>query len=117
MLAESLYTGVDPSMQSATLQMAYKWAFSSKGTKSDNVALQAAQAEVGAVTYGVSNGPPPTISGSGSIKHVQGPTLPPQTDRILAREATEERAMVEQEYQRKCDKAEAWECIEDMVGP
>ncbi len=117
MLAESLYAGVDPSMQSATSQTAYKWAFASKGTKSDNVALQAARAEVGAATYGVSNGPPPTISGGGSVKRVQGPTLPPQTDRILAREAAEERATVEQEYQRKRDKAEARERVEDMVGP
>jgi len=48
---------------------------------------------------------------------VQGPTLPSQADHILAREAAEEQAAAEREYQRKRDKAEARERIEDMVGP
>jgi len=116
--AASLYAGVDPSKQSATSQTAYKWAFASKRTKADNDALQAARTEVGAATYGVDNGPPPTTSGGdGSVKRIQGPTLPPQADRILAREDAEERAAAEREYQRKRDKAETRERIEDMVGP
>ena len=115
--AESLYAGVDPSKQSATSQTAYKWAFASKRTKADDVALQAARTEVGAATYGVDNRPPPTTSRDGSVKRVQGPTLPPQVDRILAREDAEERAAAERDYQRKRDKAEARERIEDMVGP
>lgn len=48
---------------------------------------------------------------------MQGPSLPPQADRVLAREAAEERATAERDYQRKRDKAEARERIEDMVGP
>ncbi|KAF8506952.1 hypothetical protein F5888DRAFT_1603097 [Russula emetica] len=117
-LDTSLYAGVDPSKQSATSQTAYKWAFASKRTKADNDALQAARTEVGAATYGVDNGPPPTTSGGdGSVKRIQGPTLPPQADRILAREDAEERAAAEREYQRKRDKAETRERIEDMVGP
>ena len=48
---------------------------------------------------------------------MQGPTLPSQADHILAREAVEEQAAAEWEYQRKRDKAEARERIEDMVGP
>lgn len=48
---------------------------------------------------------------------MQGPTLPSQVDHILAREAAEEQAAAEREYQRKRDKAEAREHIEDMVGP
>jgi hypothetical protein len=114
---ESLYAGVDPSKQSATSQTAYKWAFASKRTKADDVALQAARTEVGAATYGVDNGPTPTTSGNGSAKRVQGPTMPPQADRILAREDAEEKAAAEREYQRKRDKAEARERVEDMVGP
>jgi hypothetical protein len=109
---------VDPSKQSATSQTAYKWAFASKRTKADNDALQVARTEVGAATYGVDNGPQPTTSGGdGSVKRIQGPTLPPQADRILAREDAEERAAAERGYQRKRDKAEARERIEDMVGP
>jgi hypothetical protein len=48
---------------------------------------------------------------------VQGPTLPSRADHILAREATEEQAAAERGYQRKRDKAEARERMEDMVGP
>ena len=108
---------MDPSKQSATSQTAYKWAFASKRTKADDDALQAARIQVGAATYGGDNRPPPTPSGVGSVKRVQGPTLPPHADRILAREDVEERASAEREYQRKRDKAEARERIEDMVGP
>ena len=107
---------MDPSRQTATSQTAYKWAFTSKRTKADDDALQAARAEVGAATYGASNGPSRT-PGDGSIKRVQGPTLPPQADRTLAREAAEEEATAEREYQRKRDKAEARDRVEDMVGP
>ena len=117
MPVESLYAGVDPSKQSATSQTAYKWSFASKRTKADDDALQAARTEVGAATYGVDNRPPPTTSGNGGVKRVQGPTLPPQADRILAREDAEERSAAERGYQRKRDKAEARERVEDMVGP
>jgi hypothetical protein len=106
---------VDPSRQSATSQTAYKWAFASKRTKVDEEALQTARSEVGAATYGIDRQPPK--SGEGSSKRVQGPALPPQGDRILAREAEEEKAAAEREYQRKRDKAEARDRVEDMVGP
>lgn len=107
---------MDPSKQTATSQTAYKWSFTSKRTKADNDALHAARAEVGAATYGVINGPS-TTTGNGSIKRVQGPMLPPQADRILAHEAAEEKAAAEREYQRKRDRAEARERVEDAVGP
>lgn len=113
---ESLYAGVDPSKQSATSQTAYKWAFASKRTRAESDALQAARVEVGAATYGVGGGPS-TTPGDDKGKRVQGPTLPPQADRILAREAAEEQAAAEREYQRKRDRAEARERVEDMVGP
>ena len=113
--AESLYAGVDPYKQSATSQTAYKWSFASKRTKAEDAALRTARAEVGVATYGVDSGP--SKSSDGRSKRVQGPALPPQGDRILAREAEEEKAAAEREYQRKRDKAEARDRIEDMVGP
>jgi len=115
MSVESLYAGVDPSKQSATSQTAYKWAFASNRTKAENDALHVTRAEVGAATYGADG--PSTTSGDDRSKRVQGPTLPSRADHILAREAAEEEAAAERVYQRKRDKAEARERIEDMVGP
>jgi len=114
-LDKSLYAGVDPSKQAATSQTAFKWGFASKRTKAEDEALRTARAEVGAATYGADNGPPKTSDGRS--KRVQGPALPPQGDRVLAREAEEEKATAEREYQRKRDRAEARDRIEDMVGP
>ena len=116
MFSESLYGGIDPSKQSATSQTAYKWSFASKRSRAEDEALHAARAEVGAATYRV-GGEPSSRSGDGGSKRVQGPSLPPQADRVLAREAAEERAAAERDYQRKRDKAEARDRIEDMVGP
>jgi len=117
-LNKSLYAGVDPSKQSATSQTAYKWDFASKRTKAENDALQVTRTEVGAATYGVGNADGPSMtSGDDRSKRVQGPTLPSRADHILAREAAEEQAAAERVYQRKRDKAEARERIEDMVGP
>ncbi len=113
MVSESLYAGIDPSKQSANSQTAYKWSFASKRTRAEDEAQQAARAEVGAATYRE----PSSRSGDGSNKRVQGPSLPPQADRVLAREAAEERAAAERGYQRKRDKAEARDRVEDMVGP
>lgn len=115
MFSESLYAGVDPSKQSATSQTAYKWSFASKRNRAEDEALHAARAEVGAATYRV-GGEPSSRSGGGN-KRVQGPSLPPQSDRVLAREAAEERATAERDFQRKRDRAEARDRVEDMVGP
>ncbi|KAI9445051.1 hypothetical protein H4582DRAFT_878454 [Lactarius indigo] len=115
-LDKSLYAGIDPSKQSATSQTAYKWSFASKRTKAEDEALQTARAEVGAATYRA-GGEPSSRSINGSNKRVQGPSLPPQADRVLAREAAEERDAAERNYQRKRDKAEARDRVEDMVGP
>ncbi|KAH9064071.1 hypothetical protein EDB87DRAFT_1368765 [Lactarius vividus] len=115
-LDKSLYAGIDPSKQSATSQTAYKWSFASKRTRAEDEALQAARAEVGAATYRA-GGEPSSRTGDGSNKRVQGPTLPPQADRVLAREAAEEQTAAERNYQRKRDKAEARDRVEDMVGP
>lgn len=115
-LDKSLYAGIDPSKQSATSQTAYKWTFASKRTRAEDEALQAARAEVGAATYRA-GGEPSSRTGDGSNKRVQGPSLPPQADRVLAREAAEEQAAAGRNYQRKRDKAEARDRVEDMVGP
>ncbi|KAH9175511.1 hypothetical protein EDB89DRAFT_1847644 [Lactarius sanguifluus] len=115
-LDKSLYAGIDPSKQSATSQTAYKWNFASKRTRAEDEALQAARAEVGAATYRA-GGEPSSRTGDGSNKRVQGPSLPPQADRVLARESAEEQAAAERNYQRKRDKAEARDRVEDMVGP
>jgi hypothetical protein len=115
-LDKSLYAGIDPSKQSAMSQTAYKWSFASKRSRAEDEALHAARAEVGAATYRVGD-EPSSRSGDGGNKRVQGPTLPPQADRVLAREAAEERAAAERDYQRKRDRAEARDRVEDMVGP
>ncbi|KAH9047557.1 hypothetical protein EDB84DRAFT_1557500 [Lactarius hengduanensis] len=115
-LDKSLYGGIDPSKQSATSQTAYKWSFASKRTRAEDEALQAARAEVGAATYRAGD-EPSSRTGDGSNKRVQGPSLPPQADRVLARETAEEQAAAERNYQRKRDKAEARDRVEDMVGP
>ncbi len=117
MFSESLYAGVDPSKQTANSQTAYKWSLS-KRTRAEDEALRAARTAVGAATYRVGDEPlPRTGDGDRSNRRVQGPSLPPQADRVLAREAAEESAAAEREYRRKRDKAEARERIEDMVGP
>jgi len=115
-LDKSLYAGIDPSKQSATSQTAYKWSFASRSNRAEDEALQAARAEVGLATYRV-GGEPSSRSGEGNNKRVQGPSLPPQADRVLAHEAAEERAAAERDYQRKRDRTEARERIEDVVGP
>jgi hypothetical protein len=48
---------------------------------------------------------------------VLGPTLPSESDVVLAREAAAEAEREQRDYKRKRDKLEAKERIEDMVGP
>ncbi|KAI0066566.1 hypothetical protein BV25DRAFT_1868232 [Artomyces pyxidatus] len=112
-LPKSLYAGVDPSSQPATSQTKYKWSFASNRSKVDNSALEAARAAVSAATYGASR----SSTGASGSGRVQGPTLPSSADRILAREAADEYSAAERSYQRKKERAEAKERVEDMVGP
>lgn len=46
-----------------------------------------------------------------------GPTLPSQSDLVLAREHESELQAAERSYKRKRDKAEDKERVEDLVGP
>lgn len=48
---------------------------------------------------------------------VRGPTLPTREDLILNREALEEDRFAERSHQRKRERAEVKESVEDIVGP
>lgn len=106
-----MYFGVET--QAASSQTGYKWSFASKVSKADTDAVRAAREEVGAATYQRSNVGSST-SGSGRL---QGPTLPSQSDLVLAREDEESQRQTERSHKRKRDQKEGKERIEDMVGP
>ncbi|KAI0095170.1 hypothetical protein BDY19DRAFT_880151 [Irpex rosettiformis] len=110
-LPKSLYFGIGT--QAASSQTGYKWSFASKASKADTDAVRAAREEVGVATHQRSNVGPST-SGSGRL---QGPTLPSQSDLVLAREDAESRNTFERELKRKRDRKEGKERVEDMVGP
>ncbi|KAI0931128.1 hypothetical protein AcW2_000080 [Taiwanofungus camphoratus] len=103
-----MYAGVNA--QSASSQTAYRWSFATKTSRADNEALRAARDEVGAATYNLTSG----LSGSA---RVQGPTLPSQSDLVLARETADEYRAADRDSKRKLEKREAKERIEEMVGP
>ena len=109
---ESLYFGVDKA-QAASSQTAYKWSFASKTSRIDNEALRVAREEIDSATYGRAQ---PSGSSSSSGR-VLGPTMPSASDRTLARETEAEHRAADRDYQRKRDRKEAKERIEDMVGP
>ncbi|KAF9550588.1 hypothetical protein CPC08DRAFT_647865 [Agrocybe pediades] len=135
-LPRTYYDGIDPGSIPATTNTSYKWSFASK-SRADEDALRAARAEVGAATYGKSSksssshrnrydeddegrSSRPSGSGSGSAggrRAMQGPAMPSAADLTLARELTREQRDEERAYQRKRDKLEAKERIEEMVGP
>ena len=103
--------------QAASSQTGYKWAFASKTSKADSDALRAAREEINAATYKrTHNGDgPPSASGSGG--RMQGPTLPSQSDLVMAREDAETERSRDRELKRKRDRKEEKERVEDMVGP
>jgi len=107
-LPKHLYSGVDAS--SASSQTAYRWSFASKTSGADTAALRAARDEVGAATHHRAS------AASGSSR-VHGPTFPTAADMTLAREATDEYKAAERDYQRKRERKEAKERVEDIVGP
>ncbi|KZT63941.1 hypothetical protein DAEQUDRAFT_753184 [Daedalea quercina L-15889] len=107
-LSKHLYSGVDA--PSASSQTGYRWSFASKTSSINSAALRAARDEVGAATQNRGSG----STGSG---RVQGPTLPTAADLTLARESADEHRAAEHDYQRKRERKEAKERLEDMVGP
>ncbi|RPD64713.1 hypothetical protein L226DRAFT_528911 [Lentinus tigrinus ALCF2SS1-7] len=114
-LSKSLYAGVDK--QSASSQTAYKWSFASKASRADNDALRAVRDEIDSATYNrPHHSEAPTRPGPSSGR-VIGPAMPSASDRVLAKEAAEEYRAADRDYQRKREKKEAKERLEDVVGP
>ncbi|GBE77371.1 hypothetical protein SCP_0102440 [Sparassis crispa] len=112
-LPKSLYAGVDPS-QAASSHTAYRWSFTSKASRAEADALRAAREEVGSATY---NRPSHTDARASRGARLQGPTLPSASDMTLARETADEARAAERDYQRKRDKREQKERVEEVVGP
>ncbi|KAI0370006.1 hypothetical protein BV20DRAFT_995594 [Pilatotrama ljubarskyi] len=114
-LSKSLYAGAVRA-PSASTQTAYKWSFASKTSRTDSDALRAAHEEIESATWNRSHSSQPTM-GPSSGGRVIGPAMPSASDRVLAREAAEEYRAAEREYQRKRERKEAKERLEDLVGP
>ncbi|KDQ62946.1 hypothetical protein JAAARDRAFT_168280 [Jaapia argillacea MUCL 33604] len=113
-LSKSIYAGVGQSTQNPT---AYKWSFTSNSDRKEREAIKAAREEVEAANY-AHNGAQSSKGGtSTSSGRVLGPTLPSQSDLVMAREAASEFESTERAYKRKRERAEAKERVEDMVGP
>ncbi len=102
--------------QAASSQTAYKWSFASKTSKTDNDALRAARDEIESATYNRQL-PSQNARAGPSSGRVIGPVMPSASDRILAKEAEEDNRASERQYQKKRDRKEAKERVEDMVGP
>lgn len=96
-----LYDGVERREQPVTT--AYKWTFASKGSKADAEAGKAVRAAVDAAAT--------------ARPRVLGPTLPSQSDLILAKEDEAEKLAAERKYKRKRDRLDEKDRVEDMVGP
>ncbi|KXN85748.1 hypothetical protein AN958_10931 [Leucoagaricus sp. SymC.cos] len=117
-LSRKYYEGIDSSAEQASDQTAYKWSFTSKQTRADGDALRAARKEISAATNALDHPSQAMALGSGGFGgRMQGPTMPSASDLTLAREYAVEQQEEERRYQRKRDKAEAKDRIEDMVGP
>lgn len=118
----SYYDGIEPGSLSATTNTAYKWSFASKKTRIDDDALRAARAEVGAATYGQGSsshdtGPSAGGSRSSGSGRIQGPAMPSAADLTFARELSKEQRDEERAFQKKRDKLDARDRLEEMVGP
>ncbi|KAI8981334.1 hypothetical protein BD414DRAFT_443644 [Trametes punicea] len=113
-LSKSMYAGVGR-VPAANSQTTYKWSFASKTSDADNVALRAAREEIDNATWQRNSftqpGPGP------SSGRIIGPAMPSASDRILAQEVADEYRAAEREYQRKRERKEAKERLEDLVGP
>ncbi|KAH9914648.1 uncharacterized protein BXZ73DRAFT_106543 [Epithele typhae] len=79
-------------------QTAYKWSFASKTSRADNEALRAAREEID------------------STRH-HGPDNAQRGGPDVCREEADEMHAVERDFNRKRERKEAKERVEDMVGP
>ncbi|KAF9443278.1 hypothetical protein P691DRAFT_843329 [Macrolepiota fuliginosa MF-IS2] len=117
-LSRKYYEGIDSSVAQASDQTAFKWSFTSKQTRADGDALRAAREEISAATNAREQSSSATSPGSSSSRaRMMGPTLPSASDLTFAREYAAEQQEKERLYQRKRDKAEARDRVEEMVGP
>ncbi|KIY70993.1 hypothetical protein CYLTODRAFT_435459 [Cylindrobasidium torrendii FP15055 ss-10] len=99
-LSKKLYAGVD----SSAVPTSYKWSFSGE-TSNDKSSSSRSRRD--------------SARDEDRPRHsrVKGPTLPSASDLTLAREADADFRDEERKYQRKKDRKEAKERVEDMVGP
>ncbi|KAI0652621.1 hypothetical protein C8Q79DRAFT_938625 [Trametes meyenii] len=111
-LSRILYTGVDRA-STASSRTGYKWSFASKASRAENDAMHAAREEIDNATWNRTT----QSTGGSSSGRVIGPSMPSTSDRILAQEAADEYRAAERDHQRKRDRREAKERIEDLVGP
>ena len=109
--------------QVASNQTGYKWSFAAKASKADTDAIRAARKDIEAATLNRArlrdfddDFDEPSASGSGSGR-MQGPTLPSQSDLVIAREDAESQRGKDRELKRKRDRKEEKERVEDAVGP
>jgi hypothetical protein len=114
LLVGKIYAGVEPEAQSST---AYKWSFDT--TKADRDALAAARDDIRASTYAGSSSTSAisTSTASNPRRQMVGPTLPSASDLTLAREYDSEHAIADRKNERKRQRAEERERMEDLVGP
>ncbi|KAI0673898.1 hypothetical protein C8Q78DRAFT_1019759 [Trametes maxima] len=111
-LSKTLYAGVDRS-SAMNSQTGYKWSFTSKTSRAENDAMRAAREEIDNATWNRNA----QSTGGLSSGRVIGPSMPSASDRILAQETADEYRAAERDHQRKRDRREAKERIEDLVGP
>ncbi|KAH9854334.1 hypothetical protein C2E23DRAFT_818240 [Lenzites betulinus] len=113
-LSKSLYAGVNK-VPIASEQTAYKWSFASNASRADTEALRAAREEIESATWNRSRLNAPDAGPSRG--RVIGPAMPSSSDRVLAKETEDEHRAAERDFQRKRDRKEAKERVEDLVGP
>ncbi|CDO74411.1 hypothetical protein BN946_scf184867.g9 [Trametes cinnabarina] len=111
-LPKSIYAGVARAPSAS--HTAYKWSFASKASDADQKALRDAREEIDNATRNRTQSTPGRAGGNG---RVIGPAMPSASDRILAQEAAEEYRAAEREYQRKRERKEVKERLEEIVGP
>ena len=118
-LSQRLYAGIDSSTRSSASSTAYKWAFATgEHSRVSERELAAARIAVGQATQS-GDGPSTSTRVIGPAPpRVIGPSLPSSSgDRQLKRELDEEEAEKDRRANRKRQRVEEKDRIEDMVGP
>jgi hypothetical protein len=113
-LSEKLYAGVEPEAQPNT---AYKWGFAGKVSKTDRNALAAAKDDIHSATWNRPSGSASTQPTSSSSRRAMGPSMPSAADLTYAKEISSEQAILDRKNERKRQRNEERDRVEDMVGP